>query len=89
MTVDEIIAEVHAAARGRTRYEGQALRWDEALVAEIGRLRSELAKAEDECRTVARVAAAGGAENVKLREFILRLQAEIRLHAPERGPDYL
>ncbi len=106
VTVDEIIAAVHAKAAGRTRYEGQALRWDEMLVGEIGRLRSELdgaarmmstgmaeierlraelavfsnalAKAEDERRTVARVAAAGGAENVKLREFILLLQAEIR-----------
>ena len=39
MTIDEIIKEIDSKASGRTRWKGQELLWDEALVAEIRRLR--------------------------------------------------
>jgi len=42
MTIDEIIKEVDSKAMGRTRWEGQEPRWDEAMVAEIRRLRKAL-----------------------------------------------
>jgi hypothetical protein len=43
MTVDEAIAIVESRARGRTRYEGSPAPLDEVLVAEIERLREEVA----------------------------------------------
>jgi hypothetical protein len=39
--IDAILADIKAAARGRTRYEGQTPRRDEVLAAEIERLRAE------------------------------------------------
>lgn len=45
MPVDEIIKNVHNMAHWRTRFEGRMPFWDEILVAEIERLRAELAKA--------------------------------------------
>jgi len=42
MTIDEIIKEVDSKAMGRTRWEGQEPRWDEAMVAEIRSLRKAL-----------------------------------------------
>ena len=42
MTIDEIIKEIDSKSMGRTRYAGQELKWDEALVAEIRRLRRAL-----------------------------------------------
>lgn len=42
MTIDEIIKEIDSKASGRTRWKGQELLWDEALVAEIRSLRKAL-----------------------------------------------
>jgi hypothetical protein len=42
MNADEVIAEVRAKARGRTRFDGQDAYRDEILVAEIERLRAAL-----------------------------------------------
>lgn len=41
--LESVIATVRDKARGRTRYVGQGPIWDEVLVAEIARLRAELA----------------------------------------------
>lgn len=40
--VDEVISAVKRKSEGRTRYEGQSY-WDELMVAEIDRLRGEIA----------------------------------------------